>query len=805
MNQLELPAVVALGAACQIGQVVLLRELLMVFHGNELAIGIILAAWLAWVGAGSRWGGPLVERSGRPRRLLLWSAAGVLALLPATVLLIRVLRRFFTVLPGGYLGLPDMLAASFVVMAPACALLGAQFVLLARLWRERDGAADTDAAGKAYMGEAAGTILGGMLFTLVLVHVANSFQLALLAGLLLLAGALACGRAARSRRAWALLLAGGALALPLAGLVNAWSARVQWRLFAPDHRLVAVHPSKYGTITVAKREDQFSYFQSGHLVFSAAAPDAPAAALEEHEAAVMAHFALVQHPAPRRVLLIGGGMRGTLREILRHPLARVDYVELDPVLLAAARPHLVPATRAALEDVRVRVHHTDGRLFVKAGRARYDLILVDMPDPATAVLNRFYTVEFFREARVRLEPGGVLVTGVTSTPDLRGSAIANRNATLYHSLRAVFPEVLPVGERRLFVFAAREPGTLATDPRVLQARYRARDIRTEGFSDRQFEILLEEGALRRVNWILRQHGRAPGAHLAAPRAAPLFPPDIAEQERLEREEWPPVRERAFINSDFRPVGYFHTLRFWSVLARGGEARALQWIARAQPWWILPLAAAPLLALLALRLTARRWNHRGDAHLAVRFAVFSTGLSTMAMQVGLLFAFQSIHGFVYEMVGLIVAVFMAGLLAGTATTRRRVARKADLRVLAGVQLLIAVSAALIAVALPAAGGLASPAAVLALFGALTFAAGWLNGLDFPLAAACCHALSRRPEQAAATVYGIELFGACAGAALASAVVAPVLGIPACFWLAGVANAASFAVILLVRRIDAPHGA
>jgi len=72
------------------------------------------------------------------------------------------------------------------------------------------------------------------------------------------------------------------------------------------------------------------------------------------------------------------------------------------------------------------------------------------------------------------------------------------------------------------------------------------------------------------------------------------------------------------------------------------------------------------------------------------------------------------------------------------------------------------------------------------------------VDFPLAAACCMALSRRAEKSAGTVYGVELFGACVGAALASAVVAPMLGIIACCLLAGIANGTAFAVLLICRR-------
>jgi len=84
-------------------------------------------------------------------------------------------------------------------------------------------------------------------------------------------------------------------------------------------------------------------------------------------------------------------------------------------------------------------------------------------------------------------------------------------------------------------------------------------------------------------------------------------------------------------------------------------------------------------------------------------------------------------------------------------------------------------------------------VFALFAGFTFASGFLNGVDFPLAAACYVALDRRPERATAAVYGVELVGACSGAAVASAVIAPVLGIVACCVLAAVANATAFVVL------------
>ena len=102
------------------------------------------------------------------------------------------------------------------------------------------------------------------------------------------------------------------------------------------------------------------------------------------------HYAMAQRPEAQRVLLISGGVSGHARELLKYP-ARVDYVELDPLVLHAAEQFLP----GSLSDPRIEVINTDGRLFLRETDRRYDVILVDVPDPSTSQINRFYTREFF--------------------------------------------------------------------------------------------------------------------------------------------------------------------------------------------------------------------------------------------------------------------------------------------------------------------------------------------------------------------------------------------------------------------------
>ncbi len=806
----HLLAVLMLGIVSQVGQVLFLRELLMVFHGNELSIGLILAAWLVWVGVGSRLGAILVERSNRSIFLFSCSVAGILIITPLTIFLMRTLRGFFDLPPGAYLSLFDMALSCFLLTAPVCLLIGAQFVILSKIWRESDRAEDTSGTGKTYVGEAFGNMLGGIIFTFVLVHYLNAFQNAVLVILLMLGTAIFMNRktvpAVLNRKdlqlpvLMGIILVLAAVLYPLLESLDRQAYRLQWQAYSPQHELVDTYQSKHGTIAVLKLEDQYSFFQSGHLVFSTAGPEAELVGMEEQEAVEFAHFALVQHESPGRVLLIGGGLRGVLPEIIKHPVEKVDYIELDEMLTAAAKPYVSEVTLSALSDPRVNLIHADGRLFLKAAEEKYDLIIVDSPDPATAVLNRYYTREFFTEAEKLLDPEGVLVTGAISTPDLRGRAVANRNATIYHTMNQVFSRVLPAGGHFIYYFATNSTGHISLDPHILAERYRERSIEAEGFSAHHFQTLLEDTQLRRINWVIRNHGRCSEAHLQGPEAVPLITPSIEEQKSGEK-KLTPVEEHYFINTDFKPIGYFYTLMFWDELTRGDRVETFAWLLHVQPWWVLPLSILPLLASLVLiKMAKRRNKHSPPVAFAILFAVFTTGFSTMALQIALLFSFQSIYGFVYEMVGLIVALFMFGLASGAFLANRFIKRKAQLNLLAVVQLGIALLAVLIAIFLPVAAAVQSPPVIFALFSMLTFGAGLINGVDFPLSAACYMALKGKPEKTAGMVYGVELLGAFAGAVLASTAVIPVLGITTCAFLAAIANGTAFVVLFLCGRFD-----
>ncbi len=135
-----------------------------------------------------------------------------------------------------------------------------------------------------------------------------------------------------------------------------------------------------------------------------------------HESLV--HPAAICHPAPRSVLIIGGGDGGSTEELLKHPsVSRVVMAELDPEVIRIAREHLQSVHRGALDDPRVDIRIGDGwetvQAILRGGIERFDLVILDLTDPDTPAF-KLYTPEFFQLSRRLLHAGGALILHIGS-------------------------------------------------------------------------------------------------------------------------------------------------------------------------------------------------------------------------------------------------------------------------------------------------------------------------------------------------------------------------------------------------------
>lgn len=131
---------------------------------------------------------------------------------------------------------------------------------------------------------------------------------------------------------------------------------------------------------------------------------------------MLAHVPLYSHPDPRRVLIIGGGDGGTLREVLNHPgIEEAVMVEIDGLVVEQCRRHL-PALASGFDDPRARLVIGDGVAHVReAADGSYDAVLVDGTDPLGPGEGLFNS-EFYRHVDRILRPGGVTATHTSENP-----------------------------------------------------------------------------------------------------------------------------------------------------------------------------------------------------------------------------------------------------------------------------------------------------------------------------------------------------------------------------------------------------
>src|SRR5690606_14122478 len=96
---------------------------------------------------------------------------------------------------------------------------------------------------------------------------------------------------------------------------------------------------------------------------------------------MVAHPALVTHPNPQHVLVVGGGDGGVIREVLKHPsVKKAVLVDIDGKVIEYSKKFL-PTIAGSLDDPRVEVHVNDGYMHIHDHKNEYDVIMVDSTEP----------------------------------------------------------------------------------------------------------------------------------------------------------------------------------------------------------------------------------------------------------------------------------------------------------------------------------------------------------------------------------------------------------------------------------------
>ncbi|MDD5561419.1 MAG: fused MFS/spermidine synthase [Candidatus Omnitrophica bacterium] len=727
-------------------QIVILREFLTVFYGNELSIGLVLGSWLIWGAAGSWALGGFADKA--KSKLNLFSVAQVVLsfLIVLSILAIRSIKLYFSLAPGEIIGFIPMLLSSFFILAPVCMLLGFMFSLGCRVYQAKS-AEPAQSIGAAYSWESVGSLLGGLIASFIFIRFMSSIDIGVALGLLNILTAIALRHQRGAKKTGRMFT--GALALIFVAVSVLWfsgtwgkldehSRNRQWQ----GYTILGAKNSIYGNIMVTKRDSQYSFFDNGLHLYSV--PDR--LACEE-----TVHFALLEHKDAQDLLLIGGGVAGLIGEMLKYPVRSIDYLELDPLIVEMAEKYLPAKEYEPLKQAKVSIYNLDGRFFIKSTHKKYDCVIVRLGDPYTAQLNRYYTVEFFKEVKRVLNRGGVFSFALSSSESYISPELGEYLRSVYLGLKKVFKDVLVIPGETAYFLACDKAGGLTYDYNILMDRAKERNLDLKYVREYYLFSKLSPSIISYTEGVLAEKGKVK------------------------------------LNYDFQPSAYYYNISFWA--ARLGD-KVFRKILQGASFKKVIISVTGICFLIILWGLVGTLKNKDFYKAAGLMALMAGGFSAMSIQIIILFSFQVIYGYLFYQIGLLLTVFMAGLAAGSFFISILMKHfKKPLRFLALAGILFSV----LSLGLPLLFSWLSFSGkefilqlgagfIFPLFSLFT---GLIAGMQFPVVNKIYLVGKQQKGRVSGLTYGVDLLGSSFGAFLTGVFLIPVLGITwSCFTIAAV---------------------
>ncbi len=735
-----------LGCHAMAVQMLLMREMLAAFSGNELTVGAAFGVWFAAISAGALAGRAASHYwNSNSLRAFFNLLLLILAVLPPLLLLGLIRSRdWLGVAPYASLPFDQLVRLFLAILGPVCLAQGAAFPCACRL----AGEGRKLGVSRLYGFESLGGLLGGLGFGVAMLYGVSSLAVALAASALGFA-ALSASLLTASRR-WAVAAAAvGTGLLPLLfplhvdRVMGRWEA-ARWSPSPGAPAEVAARvESPYQRLTVIRMGAQSMLYGNGQPLFMFPDPV---------QSEPLIHGILARHAAPRSVLLIGGNPAGLGRALLAHPGCSVTYVDMDPwIWRLTADAAFIEAAKG-----RVRVSTLDPVWFARqAAAASYDIVILMAPEPETVGLNRFYTVEFYRSLRRLLKPGGFLWTSVEASEQLQAET-GLLAASVYRTLETAFPAVRVTFGARLAFFASAGGEGVPMGAAELAAAAAKAGVASEYFKPGQF---------------LSDESIDPAKMAATKKALESMPVAVNTMNHPVTHTYMLLRWNRFSDSRLDRV-------LWRLTGLNGMS-----LAEGISGGLLLGAILAILALLGFRGRRRLALVRG----LLRLTIGVSGFTAMAFELILIFLAQSLFGYVYERLAFIVALFMAGLAAGALLVRRFETHDA----MAAWSLSVAACtvSVILGMALPvwmAAGITHRALAEWVLHGCMVLAGASL-GVLFPMINRLLREKGDSLTGAAGSTHAADNLGAALGALLAGLVLIPALGIGLTCFVVALANA------------------
>lgn len=600
--------IVIIGLSGLIAQILLLRELLVSFCGNELTLGLILASWIAIEAGGVFIIGRIIDRVKSNLNLFVALQIVFSIALPLSIYLSRTFKALLGIPFGETMGLLAIGVSAFLIILPVAFCHGALFACLCKMHK---------GVARIYTWETIGTLIGGIIITYIFIPYLNSFQAVFIISLINQFICLVFFRSIPKKlgRVTIFLTALFSLFFLIGGAnyIQRNSINRQWQ----KQVVLDYQNSIYGNVTVTRNNKQTSFFYNGIPIITAPYPDITF--VQE-----FGNLPLLFHRQPANILVIGSGAGGLINELLKHPLKAIDYAELDPLLIRMLKKYPSDLTRKELGDRRVNIINTDGRFFISRTPNRYDVVLIGLSKPQDLTTNRLFTQEFFSLVKNRLDSEGILAFCLPGSLTYLSQELKDLNACIINALKVVFSFVRIIPGDYNLCLAANSKEILNIDPQMICARLKERGIEKGMLTPSYINYRLDK---RWVDWF-----------------------NLSLSGSMQK-----------VNQDLLPFAVFQALIFWNKQFSPFSAYLFGLL---KHWDLKIIAIAVFVVSLVLLFIFRRRKK-----ILVAYSIATTGFFGMLTSLVLIFSFQVFYGYLYHQIGLFIAIFMAGVALGSALMAR----------------------------------------------------------------------------------------------------------------------------------------
>ena len=709
-----------------------MRELLVIFHGNELTVGLILSLWLLGGAAGSILASFFLKFYKSALRLFVLFQLLSIIYFPFAIFLIRLNHSFLGLAPTELLSLGSLIVITVSALSFLSFFDGAMFTCGVQLLSEDAQEAKAPMA-RFYLFESLGIIAGGILFTFFFLSSLNSFQIAFLISIF------------SSLAAFGLILKDKRLVFKIIPLISfllfavsfKYSQGIQKKTLEKEwegKNIISYENSLYGNIAVSWISNQYTLFYDGLPLVSI--PNGEAGFTED-----FIHLPLLTRDSFKNILFIGNACGGPLTEALKYPLEKIIYTEIDPILIKSLSQIQDTTIQHELKDPRVHIETQDARNFVKRSKEKFDCVFVNTALPTSLVLNRYATQEFFAEVKNRLASNGIAVFKTWGASSALNTELKNINASLFSTLKSVYPEiaVIPGDGFNLFI-ASNKKIDLSVDK--MTRNLKKLQLKTYLINPEYLKLRLDPA---QNEWFFKTIENA-----------------IAKSR---------------LNQDLNPNGLYEALRVYYAQHSKKIVGIFEIIQKINGTNAFVFLAGFLIIFGAFVMKKKRLG------LALRFTVFSTGIFTMSMQIITLFLFQSLLGYLFKWVAILTTSFMLGTSAGAILASKKLTRLSSFKNISRIEGSLATAAVLLCgVIITFSKSALAPHHLAWLFSLVSISLGFLVGLEIPLACEIFKKTNKMPaiskiSSIAGQLYSLDLTGACLGALLIPLVFIPSCGIVA----------------------------